>query len=178
MRRLRLYSIFFFSSAAWEELQSFQFLTQKSQKLLCRTVSPTLAASLEPLADCRNLASSNLFIRYYSGRCLSEVAEMVRFPCSRGRFTLNSNKLHDFTVTIPRSYKYSMPTVFHRAFRAWGSLPTECFLFTYDLDSFNSRIERHVLLLDSSLIFFPKCVSYFSSVFQFHGLLAITPCVK
>ena len=36
-------------------------LLDKLQKRICRTVGPTLAASLEPLVHCRNLANLSLF---------------------------------------------------------------------------------------------------------------------
>ena len=49
-------------------------LLDKLQKRICRTVHPSLAASLEPLAHCRIVASSSLFYRYYFGRCFSELA--------------------------------------------------------------------------------------------------------
>ena len=39
-------------------------LLDKLQKRICRTVSPSLAASLEPLAHHRNVASLSLFYRY------------------------------------------------------------------------------------------------------------------
>ena len=47
------------------------------QKRICRTVGPSLAASLEPLAHRRNVASLSLFYRYYFGRCSSELAQLV-----------------------------------------------------------------------------------------------------
>ena len=79
-------------------------LLYKPQKWICRIVGPSLAASLEPLAHCRNVASLSLFYRYYFGRCSSELAQLVPLPYSRGR-------LHDFSVTIPRCYKMSMSTI-------------------------------------------------------------------
>ena len=39
-------------------------LLDKLQKRICRTVGPSLAASLEPLADHRNMAGLSLFYRY------------------------------------------------------------------------------------------------------------------
>ena len=39
-------------------------LLNKLQKWICRTVGPSLAASLEPLAHRRNVASLSLFYRY------------------------------------------------------------------------------------------------------------------
>ena len=53
-------------------------LLDKLQKLICRTVGPSLAASLEPLGHRRNVASSGLFYWYYFGRCSSELAKL--FP--------------------------------------------------------------------------------------------------
>ena len=69
-------------------------LLDKLQKRICRTVGPSLAASLEPLAHCRNVASLSLFYRYYFGRCSSEMAQLVPLPYSQGR-----------SVTIPRCCK-------------------------------------------------------------------------
>ena len=73
-------------------------LLDKLQKWICKTVGPSLAASLEPLAHRRNVASLSLFYRYYFGRCSSELAEFVRLPYSRGRSTHYSDGLHDFSV--------------------------------------------------------------------------------
>ena len=86
-------------------------LSDKLQKQICRAVGPSLAASLVPLAHCWNVASLSLFYRYCFGRRSSELAQLVLFPYSWGRCTCYSNKLHDFSVTIPRSYKDVMSTV-------------------------------------------------------------------
>ena len=57
----------------------------QKQKQIFRMVGPSLAAPLEPLAHCRNVASLSLFYRYYFGRGSSELAELVQLSCSRGR---------------------------------------------------------------------------------------------
>ena len=62
-------------------------LLDKLQKRICRTVGPSLAASLEPLAHCQNVASSCLFYRHYFGRCSSELAHLVPLSFSCGRST-------------------------------------------------------------------------------------------
>ena len=80
-------------------------LLDKLQKRICRIVGPSLAASLEPLAHCPNVASLSLFYRYYFVRCSSELAQLVPLPFSQGRSTFYSDRLHDFSVTIPRCYK-------------------------------------------------------------------------
>ena len=59
-------------------------LLDKLQKWICRIAGPSLAASLEPLAHHRNVASLSLFYRYYFGRCSSELAQLVPLPFSRG----------------------------------------------------------------------------------------------
>ena len=52
-------------------------LLDKLQKQICRTVSSSLAASLEPLAHHQKVANLSLFYRYYFGRCSSELAQLV-----------------------------------------------------------------------------------------------------
>ena len=90
-------------------------LLDKLQNRLCRTVGPSLAASLEPLVHCRNVVSLSLFYRYYIGRCSSELAQLVPLPSSRERSTRYSDRLHDFSVTIPNVTRMSMLTVFFLA---------------------------------------------------------------
>ena len=114
-------------------------LLDKLQKQICRTVSPSLVASLEPSAHCQNVASLSLFYRYYFGRCSSELAQIVPLPYSRGTSTHYSDRLHDFSVTIPRCYKdVYVNSFFPLTARLWNSLPIECFPSTYDLSGFKS----------------------------------------
>ena len=54
------------------------------------------------LVLCRNVASLSLFYSYYFGRCSSELVQLFPLPFSRGRSTCYSDRLHDFSVTIPR----------------------------------------------------------------------------
>ena len=117
-------------------------LLDKLQKRICRTVGPSHGASLEPLAHRRNVASLSLFYRYYFGRCSSELAELVLLPYSRGKSTHYSDRLHDFSATIPRCYKdVYVNSFFSHTGRLWNSLPIEFFPLTYDLSGFKSRME-------------------------------------
>ena len=87
-------------------------------------------------------SSKSLFYRYYFGRCSSELAELVPLPYSRGRSTRYSDRLHDFSVTIPRCYKDAYAnSFFPPTARLWNSLPIECCPLTYDLSDFMSRIK-------------------------------------
>ena len=125
-------------------------LLDKLQKQICRTAGPSLAASLKPLAHRRNVACLSLFYRYCFGRCSSELAELVPLPYYRGRSTRYSDRLHDFSVTIPRCYKdVYVNSLFPCTARLWNSLPIECFPLTYDLSGFKSRINRYLLTVGS-----------------------------
>ena len=121
-------------------------LLDKLQKRICRAVGLSLAASLETLAHCWNVASLSLFYRYYFDRCLSELAELVPIPYSWGRSPPYSDRLHDFSVTIPICYKNVYDNSFFPCTAwLWNSLPKERFLLTYDLSGFKFRISRHLL---------------------------------
>ena len=101
---------------------------------LSRTVAPSLAASLEPLAYHQNVAILSLFYSYYFSRCSSELCQLVPLAYSRGRSTCYSDRLHDFCVTIPRCYKDVYVISFSPCTaRLWNSLSIECFPLTYDL---------------------------------------------
>ena len=121
-------------------------LLDKLQKQICRTVGPSLAAFLEPLAHRRNVASLSLLYRYYFGRCFSELAQLFPLPFSRESSTRYSDRLHNFSVTIRRCYKDVYVNSFcHRTARLWNYLPIECFPLTYHLSGFKSRISKHLL---------------------------------
>ena len=111
---------------------------------------PSLAASVEPMAHHQNVASLSLFYRYYFGRCSSELDHLVPLPFSRGRSNCYSDRLHDFSVTIPRCYNdVYVDSFFPCTARVWNYLPIECFPLNYDLSGFKFRINRHILTVGS-----------------------------
>ena len=119
-------------------------------KRIYRTVGPSLAAFLEPFVPRLNVASLNLFYRYYFGRCSSGLAQLVPLPYSRRRSTRYFDRLHDFSVTIPRCYKdVYVNSFFSHTARLWNYLPMECFSLTYNLNGFKSRINRRLLTVGS-----------------------------
>ena len=129
---------------------SFKVVNVANYYITLLPITCLLLASLEPLAHRRNVASLSLFYRYYFGRCSSELAQLVPLPYSRGRSTRYSDRLHDFSVTIPRCYKDVYVNSFiPRTARLWNSLPIECFPLTYDLSGFKSRINRYLLTVGS-----------------------------
>ena len=120
------------------------------QKRICRTLGPLLAASLEPLAYRGNVANLSLFYRYYFGKCSSEPAQLVPLPYFRGRSTCYSDRVDDFSVTIPICYKdVYVNSFFPCTAKLWNSLPIECFPLTYDLSGFKSRMNRYLLTVGS-----------------------------
>ena len=91
----------------------------------------------ERKAHHRNVASISHFYWYYCGRCSFEVAQLVPLPYSSysERSTRCSERLHDFSVTIPRCYKdVYVNSFFPRTAKLCNSLPIECLPWTYDLN--------------------------------------------
>ena len=122
----------------------------KLQKRICRTAVLSVAACLESLVYHRNLASLSLFYRYFFGRCSSELAQLVPLAFSLGRSTRCCDRLHDFFVTIPRSYKdVNVNSFFPGTGRLCNSLPLECFPLTYDFRGFKPRINSYLLTAGS-----------------------------
>ena len=108
-------------------------ILDKQQKRICRIVGPSLATSLEPFAHCWNVARLSILLYVL----LWEV-------------TCYSDRFNDFSVTIPRCCKdVYINSFFPHTARLWNSLPIECFTLTYDLNSFDSRINRHLLTVGS-----------------------------
>ena len=67
----------------WPDAPScFLELLDKLQKQICKTSGLSFTTCLEPLAYHRNVASLSLFYRYYFGRCLSKLTELVLLPFS------------------------------------------------------------------------------------------------
>ena len=77
------------------------YILDKPQKRLCRTVGSPLA-SLESLGHCSQRKSYLKVLFWYSS---SELAELVYLPHSCASSTRYINKLHDFSVAIPKSSK-------------------------------------------------------------------------
>ena len=76
-------------------------LLDKLQKRICRIAGPSLAASLEPLAHCRHVASLSP----------SELDQLVPLSFSRGRSTRHSDKLYNFLSLFLDVTRMSMSTV-------------------------------------------------------------------
>ena len=76
-------------------------LLDKLQKWISRTVGPSLATSHESLAHRRNVASLSLFYVDVHLNWLNWLHFLIISYSTR-----YSDRLHGFSVTIPRCYKY------------------------------------------------------------------------
>ena len=74
----------------------------EQQKGVFWTILHSLGTSLIPLTYRQNVTSLCFFYSYYFGRLSSELVELASLPDSHGVSTCYSNKLYDFSLTIPR----------------------------------------------------------------------------
>ena len=124
-------------------------LLDKLQKWICRTIGLSLAASFETLGSllkCWQLKSS-------IGITLVDVhlnwPNWFHFIILEGGLLVILIGLHEYSGTIPRCYN-DVYSFFPCTARLWDSLPLECFPLTYDdLNSFKSRVDRHLLTVGS-----------------------------
>ena len=128
-----------------ENLEELELL-DKLQKRICRTAGQSFTCCLSrAISSSSKCSQLKTFYRYSP-----ELTELVPFPYSRGRSTRNSDRLHDFSMTIRRCCKdVYVNSFFPRTARPWNSLAIQWFPLTYDLSGFKSRINRHSLTLGS-----------------------------
>ena len=82
------------------------------------------------------------------------------------RLHIKFDRLHDFSVIIPRCYKdVYVNSFFPRTAKLWNSLPIECFPLTYDLSGFKSRINRYLLTIVSFKTDFLYAVIFLCFIF-------------
>ena len=78
------------------------------------------------------------------------IAQLVSLLYSWGSSTRCADRLYDFSVTIPRCYEdVYVNSFFPHTATLWNSLPIECFPLTCNINGFKSRINRHLLTVDS-----------------------------
>ena len=80
------------------------------------------------------------------GCSISHYSQLFSIHFSWRRSTRCSDRLNDFSVTIPRCYKdVYVNSFFPPIARLWDSRPKEWFPLTYNLNGFKSRINRYLL---------------------------------
>ena len=105
---------------------------------------------LQPLAHHQNEANLSFLNRHYFVCWSTGLAQVVPHPYCWGKSIPYSDRLHDFFGTIPGCYKDFYVNIFFTwKARLWNSLSGECFPFTYYLNGFKSRINKHLLTVGS-----------------------------
>ena len=116
-------------------------LLEKLLKQIWRTVGDSLAASIEPMAHHRNVASLSLFY-WYLVDVLQNWLNWFHFLFLEGGLLVI---LIDCMIFCHHSYKdVYVNSFFPRTARLWNSLPIECFPWIYDLSGLKSRINRRL----------------------------------
>ena len=93
-----------------------------------------------------------------------------------GRSTRYSNRLNDFSVTIPSCSKnVYVNSFFPVTARLWNSLLAQCFPLNFQLNGFKCRIDTFSIWL--FLNSFPISFSYFSS-FSCNSVVAVQHCME
>ncbi|XP_065662653.1 uncharacterized protein LOC136085290 [Hydra vulgaris] len=117
-------------------------------------VGRALAANLQPLSHCRNVASLSLFYKYYNEHCSKELESLVPFTKIHYRVTPHSIKCHPFSVTVPKCSKNAYSSSFFpRTSAIWNSLSSSSFPDSYNLQSFKSSVKLYLALQSSSFFF-------------------------
>ena len=97
-------------------------LLNKLQKWICRTVGPSLAVSLEPLAHRRSVASLSLFYRYYFVVVLLNWLNWFHFLILEGGLLVILIDCMIFLSPFLDATRISMSTVFFLAQQDAGVL--------------------------------------------------------
>ena len=117
-------------------------LLDKVQSKAIRLINnPNLTKSLQPLSHRRLVGDISIYYRYFDGHCSQEIRDIIPAPPSRVRTTRSSIRFHLFQVSLPTSRTLSHKSSFiPRMCNLWNAFPSSCFLESYNLPSFNSKI--------------------------------------
>ena len=107
---------------------------------MCWTVGPSLAASCTFGSSLKGNQLKS-FDGYYFGVCSFGLSKLIPLPNSHWRSTHYSNRLHDFSITIPRCNQDIYVNRFlPSTARLSNSLSAECFPLNHDLNVFRSTV--------------------------------------
>ena len=120
-------------------------LAKKLQKGICSTVGPSLAASLEPLAHCRNEASFSIGITLLNVH--QKWLNWFHFLYLKGGLLVI---LIDCIIFLSPLLDVTRMSVPPRADRLWNYLPIECFPLTSTIYPSNFHIRQMTQKIQSS----------------------------
>ena len=121
-------------------------LLDRIQRRIINLIGPNLLLTLHSLSHRRNVASLFLFYKYLYGFCSDELKSLPPAIKTFNCVTRYSTNAHHMTVQLPSCNKlFYSSSFFPRMARLWNSLPSSCFPTCYDLQTFKSRINHHLL---------------------------------
>ena len=121
----------------------------KVQRRVRGLIGEDLFSTLQPHSHQRDVSSLSLFYRYYHGDCSEELHSLVppakTIPV-RTLLAATTEKHHPHSLQVPKATsKFHQESFFPRTVREWNKLPTECFPQSYNLDTFKTRVNSHLL---------------------------------
>ena len=123
-------------------------MNQQDDQWICRNFGSSLAASLETLVHRRNLARLSLL--YVIMNVHLNWLNWIYFLILEKYLLVILIKLHDFSVTIQKCHNdVYVNSFFPCTARFWNFFAIKCFPLIYDLNSFKSRIKRHLSVVGS-----------------------------
>ena len=127
------------------------FLDKVQSKAICLINNPNVTKSLQPPSHRRLVGDLSIFYRYFHGHCSQEIREIIPVPLRCVRTTRSSIHSHPFQVSLPNPQTLShKSSLIPRTCNLWKALPSSCFPESYDLPSFNSKMNKLDLISLSS----------------------------
>ena len=107
----------------------------------------TLTDSLDSLVHRRNVSALSLYYRYYHSRCSDELKSIIHPKARFTRSTRFADSQHSFAVKLEKWRTTSFANTFvPMTSRNWNSLPASIFPSTYNLQTFKTRVHKHLRL--------------------------------
>ena len=95
----------------------------------------------------RNVSALSLYYRYYHGRCSDELKSIIPPKACFVRSTRFADSKHSFAVKLEKCWTTSFANTFvPMTSRNWNSLPASIFPSTHNLQTFKTRVHKHLRL--------------------------------
>ena len=138
-----------YGSHLWRGASKYSLASlDKIHKRAIRLIDDSaLTNSLDSLAHRRNVSALSLYYRYYHGRRSDELKSVIPPKACFARSTRFADSQRSFAVKLEKC----RPTSFANTFvpmtsRNWNSLPASIFPSTYNLQTFKTRVHKHLRL--------------------------------
>ena len=107
----------------------------------------SITDDIPPLQIRRNIVSLVVMYRYFYGRCLGELHDMVPSLLPRPRITrgLNDTQRFSLFLILCRTHVYKQ-SFFTRTISLWMWLPNQCFPENYNIDLFKKRCYNYFII--------------------------------